>query len=160
MHRRRLLRAAAITALVIPPLAPRALAARQSPPATPEAGGSIARLPARVTGVDPTALLDALRTAPVTTPLLPADTPPVEPVVWDDDSDTDLQGTLGGVIFTTAEDEHGNPALIGTAIVHPDAESAAGVIASMGDGAPGDFLGLPWLVHVESGFAASVVQID
>jgi hypothetical protein len=158
MHRRQFLHAAATGSLAAAATAA-PLTARQSTPATPVAGGSVSGLPARVAGVDPETLLSALREMPLTTPLLPADTPPVRPEPWDDESDSDLQGTLGGVLFTTGDDGNGNPILVGTAIVHPDAASAAGVITAFGE-APGDFLGLPWLVHVEPDFATSVVQVD
>lgn len=128
MHRRRFLESAALAGTVSPLIFTNAVARQAATPGAtpimdqgPDFGPTLAD---RVAQVRPEDLLQALRSTPVTSPLFPSDTPPIEPVAWDDESDTDLAGTLGGVVFNTGYDENDNFLGVGAAIIHPDAESA------------------------------------
>ncbi|HYH11489.1 MAG TPA: hypothetical protein VD789_03960 [Thermomicrobiales bacterium] len=154
MHRRRFLHAAAISTLATP-LTTTTIAARQQekPPADPSG------LATRVAAVDPADLLEALLTTPVTTPLLPSDTMPIEPVPWDDPSDSDLTNALGAVAFNFGYDDNDNFLAIGNAMVHPDADSAAAFMSATGDPALPTFLGLPWATFAEEDYAISAVQV-
>lgn len=69
-------------------------------------------------------LLDALVRTPVNTPLFPADTGTVRPEPWLDECDTDLIGTVGGVLMQTDQDEYGNFIGPGVYIVFPDEVAA------------------------------------
>ncbi len=139
--------------------------ARQSatPAATPVAdkpSDAALTLPQQVAQIEPQTLLDALRSTPVTSPLFPADTPPIEPVVWDDTGDRDLENAVGGVVFNTGYDENDNFLGVGVAIVHPDAESASATMTATGPVEQQAFLGLPWFVQALQGNAVAVVQVD
>ena len=162
MNRRRFLESAAFAGTVSPFLVTGAFARQSaSPDATPileHDYGFGPTLAQRVEQVKPAALFDALQTTPVSTPLFPADTPPIEPVLWDDESDTDLAGTIGGVVFNTGYDENDNFLGVGVAIIHADRESAAAAMATTGP-APKSFLGMPWFVQAVEDHAASVIQI-
>jgi hypothetical protein len=113
----------------------------------------------RVAQVDPQVLLDALLKSSVTTPLLPSDAAPVEPIAWDEFGDTDLAGTMGGVTLATGYDGHDNPISIGNAIVHPDAGSASARLSDVTDNMV-TFQKMPWFVESTSDYAVSVVQVD
>lgn len=139
--------------------------ARQSatPAATPvEANGpdSGPTLADRVGQIDPQTLLDTLRATPVTSPLFPADTLPIEPEAWDDTGDSDLTDAVGGVVFNTGYDENDNFLGVGVAIVHPDAESASAAMIATGPVEQQALLGLPWFVQALQGNAVAVVQVD
>lgn len=153
MHRRQFLHATALTATALPLAGLPALA--QSTPA-PAGDDS---LTGRVSAVAPEALLEALLTTPVTTPLLPVDTPPVEPVPWDDLSDVDLEGAVGGVLFQTGYDANDNPLAIANAMVHPDADAAALALGNVGPEGMDQWLGMPWFVQGFDDYAVSLVQI-
>jgi hypothetical protein len=153
MHRRQFLHAVTLAAA-----APIALVPARAQVATPTGDG--ASLIDRVSAVAPEALLEALLTVPVTTPLLPRDTPPAEPVPWEDSSDIDLIGTVGGVIFETGRDAVDNPLAIATAIVHPDAASASAALADVGPDEMGQLLGMPWFVQDYGDYAVAVAQVD
>lgn len=73
---------------------------------------------------DSQALLDLLLEAFIETSLFPADTGMVRPRPWVDEGDTDLIGTVGGVLMQTGQDENGNFIGPGVYIVFPD-ETAA-----------------------------------
>lgn len=132
--------------------------AHRSTPAP--SNGQEGSLTARVARIAPETMREALLTTPVTTPLLPSDTAPVEPVPWDDTSDSDLAGTLGGVVFNTGYDANENYLGIGNAIVHPDAGTATAALIEVGPAPMQHFLGLPWFVQVVTDYAVSAVQID
>lgn len=70
------------------------------------------------------ALLDLLVRTPVSTRIFPDDTGTVRPEPWLDACDTDLRGTVGGVLMQTDRDEHGNFIGPGVYIVFAD-ETAA-----------------------------------
>lgn len=69
-------------------------------------------------------LLDRLLEAPVRTPLFPADTGRIQPAPWIDEGDTDLIGTVGGVLMQTGQDENRNFIGPGVYLVFPDAGAA------------------------------------
>lgn len=73
---------------------------------------------------DPEALLDRLLRAPVETPLFPADTGRIRPAPWIDEGDTDLIGTVGGVLMQTGQDENRNFIGPGVYIVFADERTA------------------------------------
>ncbi len=153
MHRRQFLNTAALATAALPLSGHLALAQSTPAPVGDES------LIGRVSAVAPDALLEALLTTPVTTPLLPVDTPPVEPVPWDDLSDIDLDGTVGGVLFQTGFDANDNPLAIANAMVHPDADAAAAAIADVGPSNMHQWLGMPWFVQAFDDYAVSAVQI-
>lgn len=157
MHRRQFLHAAAMTATAMPLVGVPALA--QSTPA-PSGDDS---LTGRVSAVAPEAMLEALLTTPVTTPLLPVDTPPVEPAPWDDLSDVDLAGAVGGVLFQTGFDANDNPLAIANAMVHPDADAATAALANIAPEDMDQWLGMPWFVQAFdeafTPYAVSAVQV-
>jgi hypothetical protein len=159
MHRRRFLHAATLAGAALPLASVETLAqARDVGPSTPIPAGE-SGLVARVVSIDPETLLEALLTMPVTTPLLPSDTPPVEPVPWEDESDSDLAGAVGGVLFQTGFDTNDNPLVVATAIVHPDAESATAVLAEVGPRDMRELLGMPFFVEDFGDYAVSVVRV-
>lgn len=158
MHRRRFLQSAVVSGAASPLIVNAALASQPATPhgeATPESDRSLAD---RVSQIDPQTLLEGLLATPVTTPLFPSDTASVEPVVWDDESDTDLEGTIGGVAFNTGYDENQNFIAVGNAVVHPDANSASARFADLGPDLV-SFLGMPWFVEAFEDYAISAVQI-
>lgn len=160
MRRRQFLKSAALSG-TIGPLTLNTSVARQvaTPGATPVGEGD-QTLAERVAQVDPPLLLDALLSTPVTTPLFPSDTAPIEPVAWDDEGDTDLANTIGGVVFNTGYDENDNFISIGNVIVHPDTGSATARVNEMGPAQLDTFLNLPWFVQAVVGNAVSVVQVE
>lgn len=167
MHRRQFLESVALAGTVSPVLLTTTLA-RQSgtPGATPvfeEEGPDFGpTLEERVAQVAPETLLETLRTTPVTTPLFPSDTPPIEPVIWEEFGDTDLEGTLGGVVFSTGYDENDNFLGVGAAVVHPDAASAsrAATIQEPGTESGGTLLGSPILFYQNIDYGLVSVQAD
>ena len=159
MHRRRFLQSSAIAGTASPVMFTAAMAQEQATPgATPAQQGN-ARLADRVARIDPEMLLEALLTTPVTTRLFPTDTPPVEPVVWEDTGDADLDNAVGGVVFNTGYDENENFELVGVAIVHPNAGSATAAVAETGATPRQSFIGLPWFVQAAVDNAVSGVRI-
>lgn len=104
----------AITALLSTP-ATLAGAQEATPAATPMAGES---LDERIAAIPPEELLRALLGTPVATGTFPAEFGIVTTEPWEDEGDTDLDGTVGGV-FVTSDDT-----LLGVYIVHPSEESA------------------------------------
>ncbi len=156
MHRRRFLQTATLTGIAGASL----LTGTRAAPRVTSASATEATLAKRVASIAPEHVLDALLATPVTTPLLPADTPPVEPVAWDDPGDADLTDTVGAVVFTTGQDANGNELGIGNAIVHPDADAAASMVARVGPAETQRYLGMPWFVQSIEDYAVSVVQID
>lgn len=114
MTRRTLLRTMPLAATLAALPKPRhSLGSQATPGATPVAGQP-----------DPRALLEALLTTPVTTTLFPADTPPLTVTEWIDESDSDLDGAIGGVLLQTGEDANGNFQGPGVYIVHPGPDAA------------------------------------
>jgi len=89
------------------------LAYQATPEATPVTGQP-----------DPEALLEALITSPVSTTLFPSDTPAITVMKWIDESDSDLDGAIGGVLLQTSEDANGNFMGPGVYIVHPGPDAA------------------------------------
>lgn len=154
MQRRQLVQAAALATVSVP-LMIRTTAghARQT------SGSEPSQLVARVESVAPEILLEGLLTTPVTTPLFPSDTLPVEPVVWDDDGDSDLAGTVGAVAFNAVYDNNDSFVAVGNAMVHPDTASASAFFILDDEPAPDTFLGLPWVSYAERLYAISAVQI-
>lgn len=92
--------------------------------ATPESGSCAELVGTPVASDQGEALLDLLLHAPVETPLFPADTGMVRAIPWIDECDTDLRGTVGGVIMEADRDEYGNPLGPGVYIVFPDETNA------------------------------------
>jgi hypothetical protein len=159
MHRRRFLRTAAIAGAT-GALALDHAGARQATPASPTSILVDGFLAGRVAQVRPQDLYAALVETPVTTPLFPAGTPPVEPVAWEDPSDADLDGVVGGVVFNTGFDDNDNYLGVGTAIVHPDPESAVEAFEQVVPTLTQTFLWLPWFVHAGEEDAVSVARVD
>ncbi len=89
------------------------LAHQATPEATPVSGQ-----------LDPQALLEALMTPPVSTTLFPSDTPAITVTEWIDESDSDLDGAIGGVLLQASEDANGNFIGPGVYIVHPGPDAA------------------------------------
>jgi len=58
--------------------------------------------------IEPDRLLSKLMTSTVTTTLFPSDTGTVEVLEWVDNSDTDLFGSVGGVLMQTSTDQNNN----------------------------------------------------
>jgi len=119
-----------------------------SPGATPHATPGVTDA---LAGVDPDALYAALLTGAVPADILPPTDAPPTVYPWQDTSDEDLDGTLGGVVIAT-EDPFGSdltPAI--SYIVFPDEAGAVerfGSLAALGaeDGVtlePIDSLGYP-----------------
>lgn len=168
MHRRPFVTSAALAGAIAPILAT-STRARQpgtpvATPVVPEGGTAFgASLAERVAQIEPAELLRALRTLPVTSTLLPADTPPVVPEVWHD-SDTDLDGTLGGVVFNTGFDALNNFQGIGVAIVHPDAASAENAVVMNDQDRPaessGTLVGGLRFFYQEFDDAVALMQLD
>jgi hypothetical protein len=77
----------------------------------------------------PEEVLEALLAAPFQSPLLPADTGEVVVTEWVDDSDTDLDGAVGGILFGAAA--AGAEFSIGAMIVHFDPQTATERITSV-----------------------------
>jgi len=73
---------------------------------------------------DPEAWLEALITSPVSTKLFPSDTLAITVTEWIDESDSDLDGAIGGVLLQTSEDANGNFMGPGVYIVHPGPDAA------------------------------------
>lgn len=73
---------------------------------------------------DPEAILDLLLETPVKTPLFPSDTGKARANPWVDEGDTDLIGTVGGVLMQTGQDFNRNFIGPGVYIVFPSAEAA------------------------------------
>lgn len=69
-------------------------------------------------------LLELLIRTPVNTPLFPQDADTIRPEPWLDEGDTDLRGTVGGVLMQSSQDENRNFIGPGVYIVFPD-EAAA-----------------------------------
>lgn len=153
MHRRQFLHAATLTAA-----APMAITTARAEVATPEPGGD-ATVIDRVTAIAPEAMLEALLSTPVTTPLVPRDTPEVEPVPWEDESDSDLDGAVGGVLFQTGFDDDDNPLVMATAIVADDADAAAARFAEVGPAEIQELYGLPFFVQDFGDYAVAVVRV-
>lgn len=159
MHRRRFLQSSAIAGTASPMVFTAAMAQQQAiPEATPAQQGN-ATLADRIARIEPEALLEALLTTPVTTHLFPSDTPPVETVAWEDTGDADLDNAVGGVVFNTGYDENDNFVLVGVAIVHPNADSAAAAVAETGSAPRQSFIELPWFMQVVVDNAVSGVRI-
>jgi hypothetical protein len=152
MHRRHLLHAAAIVA------APITITTARAQVATPAPDGT-AGLVERVTAIDPDTLLEALLATPVTTPLVPRDTPEVEPVPWEDESDSDLAGAVGGVLFQTGFDANDNPLVMATAIVVADGDAAAARFAEVGPDEILELYGLPFFAQDFGDYAVAVVRV-
>lgn len=74
--------------------------------------------------IEPDRLLSRLMTSPVTTPLFPSDTGTVEAIEWVDNSDTDLFGSVGGVLMQTGTDENDNFVGPGVYIILRDVDDA------------------------------------
>ena len=153
MHRRQFLHAVTIAAA-----APEAVTSARADVATPAVDDD-SSLTARVTAIDPEAVLEALLSTPVTTPLTPRDTPEVDPVPWEDESDTDLQSAVGGVLFQTGRDVRDNPIVMATAIVHADAASATAALAEVGPHEMQELYGLPFFVQDFGDYAVAVAQV-
>lgn len=153
MHRRRFLHAATLATAA----APLTLTTVRADRATPEPEGS-APLIDRVNAVAPDILLEALLTTPVTTPLVPRDTPDVDPVPWEDESDTDLDGAVGGVLFQTGWDVNDNPEVMATAIVYPDADVARSMLAEVSQVEAQQLYGLPFFAAAFDDYAVAVVR--
>src|SRR5665811_82754 len=162
MHRRRFGETVTSTSLASALIRSSALTQQKATPgATPVQDNqrltlSLAELVAEVT---PQSLLDALLATSVTTPLFPADTPPIEPVVWDDTSDSDLDGTVGAVVFNTGYDENDNFLPVGNAIMFPNAASASARIDNLAQD-PISFLEMPWTVEASPDSVVSAIRVD
>jgi hypothetical protein len=154
MHRRQLLHAATLAAA-----APLAVTTARAQVATPASSDDAPTLSARVTAIDPEVMLEALLSTPVTTPLVPRDTPDVEPVPWEDESDLDLDGAVGGVLFQTGWDANDNPLVMATAIVLPDADAAAASIADVNPDEIQVLYGLPFFAQDFGDYAVAVVRV-
>lgn len=168
MQRRHFLGSAAVAGIVYPSVISTSLARQSATPAAtpvvydgPDFGPTLAE---RVARISPEELLGAIRSTPVTTPLFPADTPPIEPVVWDEFLDTDLVDTFGGVVFNTGYDENDNFLGVGVAIVHPDTESASRAsdttARDQGVESGGTLLGSPIFFQQNIDYGATLVQLD
>lgn len=73
----------------------------------------------------PEEVFQALLASEVTTPLFPADVGALGIVEWVDTSDTDLDGTIGGLLVRdTTKGDDDDTALVGAYIVHPTAAMA------------------------------------
>lgn len=101
----------------------------QSRESTPEADPSGERsapgtLEDALLGIEPDWLLSRLMTADVTTPLFPSDTGTVEAHEWTD-NDSDLFGSVGGVLMQTSTDENNNFIGPGVYIILRDEDDAA-----------------------------------
>jgi hypothetical protein len=72
----------------------------------------------------PEEVFQALLASEVTTPLFPADAGSLGIVEWVDSSDTDLDGTIGGLLVQDMEKGNDDAALIGACIVHPTSAMA------------------------------------
>jgi hypothetical protein len=153
MHRRQFLHTATIAAAAPMAIAP----ARAADIATPAPDD--ASLAGRIAAIEPETRLEALLTTPVTTPLVPRDTPEVEPVPWEDSSDTDLDGAVGGVLFQTGQDVNDNPLVMATAIVMPDSDGAVSRLDGVGPEEMQDLYGLPFFAQDFGGYAVAVVRV-
>lgn len=168
MHRRRFLASAAlagtVSSLLVTTAFTRQSATPAATPVTDDGPDFEPTLAERVAQVPPGTLLKALRTTPVNSTLFPADTPPVEPAVWDDFLDTDLEGTLGGVVFNTGYDENDNFLGVGAAIIHPDAASASQAndrtAQERAIESGGMLLGCPIFFYQNIDYGVTIVQAD
>lgn len=86
-----------------------------SPAASPVAETD---LDERIGAISPEKLLTALLETPVDEDLFPSQYPDVVTEPWEDESDTDLDGVVGGVLVTSGE------TLLGVYIIHPSEEAA------------------------------------
>lgn len=86
-----------------------------SPAASPVAETD---LDERIGSIPPEELLAALLETPVDEDLFPSAYPDVATEPWEDESDTDLEGVVGGVLIVSGDD------LLGVYIIHPSEESA------------------------------------
>lgn len=151
MHRRQFLYTATLAAAAPMTIIP----ARAAEVATPASGDT--SLADRVAAVAPEALLEALLTTPVTTPLIPADLAGVTASAWDDTNDSDLAGAVGGVSF---EESGGSGVLVANVIVQPDADTARTMMGDVpGDAIASEFLGMPWMTLVDGDYAVSALQV-
>lgn len=153
MHRRQFLYTATLAAAAPMAIIP-ARAAQEATPA-----GTGASLADRVGAIAPEALLEALITTPVTTPLVPTDLAGITASVWDDTNDNDLAGAVGGVTFGVPTS--GSEVLAGNAIVQPDADTARASLQGLpAEALTSEFLGLPWITLGYDDYAVSVVQAN
>lgn len=142
MHRRHLLQGSALFAASLSLALPiNIVLARQTPKASPAAPRGDADQPvdpqarelvARLAGLSPLAVLEALETSAVTEPVLtdtggaPAMTRP-----WNDPLDTDLEHALGGVLIVASDDPLNSPELVtlGAYIVFESPEIAFTILS-------------------------------
>jgi hypothetical protein len=114
LSRRTFLRTGQLTAVAGVLAAWQPVAASQATPAaTPEGASS-----------PPEALYQWLLSSTITSPLFPSDYGPLAIVEWVDDSDTDLDGVIGGLLVQDTTKGDADDAVIAACIVHPTAESA------------------------------------
>lgn len=110
--------------------------------ATPEGGSCTELVGTPVASDQGEAVLDLLIRTPVNTPLFPADTGTIRPAPWLDECDTDLRGTVGGVLMQTGQDENGNFIGPGVYIVFPDKTAAMARLDEQRAEAEEDFEGV------------------
>jgi hypothetical protein len=96
-------------------------------------GNLLAQTPATPEGtpelLSPEEVFEVLLATPFQSPLLPADTGEVVVTEWVDDSDSDLDGAVGGILFGGAA--AGTESSIGAMIVHRDEQTATDRITSV-----------------------------
>jgi len=81
----------------------------QSPEGTPTGSSRESKsLEEVLPAIEPDKLFSLLMTSTVTTTLFPSDTGTIDVLEWVDDSDTDLDGAVGGVLMQTGTDENDN----------------------------------------------------
>lgn len=123
MHRRHLLRTSTLLASSLSLALPiDAVLARQTPEASPAprdmpedqpVDPRARQLVARLAGLPPLAMLEALETGEVTEPgLTGAADGPVSARPWNDPLDTDLEHALGGVLVVASDDPVNSPELV------------------------------------------------
>jgi hypothetical protein len=85
---------------------------------------------------DPEEIFALLRDTPFSSSLLPEGYGDQEIAVWDDSSDTDLEGAIGGLLIGPV----GNPeeAFVAAIIVHADAETARARVMALEDSTDGE----------------------
>lgn len=142
MHRRHLIQGSAFFAASLGPARPLVTAlARQGPEASPYAphedvdqpvDPQARELVARLAGLSPLEVLEALETGEITEPVL-TDTggAPATARPWNDPLDTDLEHALGGVLIVTSDDPLNSPELatIGAYIVFESPEIAFTILS-------------------------------